>query len=344
MRTRQACALSVPYHARMARPVADPRDGALGPASGPGALALPLSTAWAPCQYLSDPDTGVRFARPERTHRCTAVRPREPVAIDMQRATCLTGSHESCPAFVSARSRRETALAAADVRGPWNEPAAAPARTTPLILAGGGRSVGLDRAAAAGTERRRSGGAAYSGSRRSAGEAGPSAAPVVRSRRSVSRGGVPEGGARDASTARGRSARERARGPSPGGVIVAIIVVLGALAVVAARLPGIGRSEAAPSSPALAAATSIASPIESTLSSIAPTTSPTSVPTTTPTLAAETPTPPPTPVGAHTYRVKPGDTLSAIAARFGVSAQEIQQLNGISDPRLLQIGQVLKIP
>lgn len=45
-----------------------------------------------------------------------------------------------------------------------------------------------------------------------------------------------------------------------------------------------------------------------------------------------------------TYKVVSGDTLNAIASRFGVSASSLQTLNKIRDPRLLRIGQVLKIP
>lgn len=42
--------------------------------------------------------------------------------------------------------------------------------------------------------------------------------------------------------------------------------------------------------------------------------------------------------------VKEGDTLEVIAGRHGVSVDALQRLNGISDPRTLQIGQVLKLP
>jgi len=54
-----------------------------------------------------------------------------------------------------------------------------------------------------------------------------------------------------------------------------------------------------------------------------------------------TPTVTPTPA---LYTVQPGDTLLAIAAQFGVSVQSIQEINGIIDPRRLQLGQVLIIP
>ena len=45
-----------------------------------------------------------------------------------------------------------------------------------------------------------------------------------------------------------------------------------------------------------------------------------------------------------TYVVQSGDTLSGIAARFGTTVQELVQLNDISNPNLLYIGEVLKLP
>jgi murein DD-endopeptidase MepM/ murein hydrolase activator NlpD len=45
-----------------------------------------------------------------------------------------------------------------------------------------------------------------------------------------------------------------------------------------------------------------------------------------------------------TYTVAPGDTLGAIANRFGVTVEELAALNGIADPNLLAVGQVLAIP
>ena len=45
-----------------------------------------------------------------------------------------------------------------------------------------------------------------------------------------------------------------------------------------------------------------------------------------------------------TYRVKSGDTLYAIAARFNTTTRVLIQLNGITDPSKLKIGQVLKLP
>ena len=46
----------------------------------------------------------------------------------------------------------------------------------------------------------------------------------------------------------------------------------------------------------------------------------------------------------RTYTIKTGDTLIGIAARFETTYQAITELNGISDPSRLRVGQVLKIP
>ena len=42
------------------------------------------------------------------------------------------------------------------------------------------------------------------------------------------------------------------------------------------------------------------------------------------------------------YTVRKGDTLSGIAARFGMSLTDIVKLNGIADPNLIYPGQVIK--
>ncbi len=47
---------------------------------------------------------------------------------------------------------------------------------------------------------------------------------------------------------------------------------------------------------------------------------------------------------AGTYTVASGDTLGAIANRFGVTVDDLVTFNGIADPNLLAVGQVLAIP
>lgn len=85
----------------------------------------------------------------------------------------------------------------------------------------------------------------------------------------------------------------------------------------------------------------------------APTSVPTPSPQPSPTVQV---TPPPTskpskppatskPIASYrTYRVKPGDTLSAIAAKYGTTVSAIASLNHLSDPGALSVGQVLLIP
>ena len=68
---------------------------------------------------------------------------------------------------------------------------------------------------------------------------------------------------------------------------------------------------------------------------------PTSTPKPATPSATPTPTATPTPI---IYTIKPGDTLLSIAIDFDIPVEDIQTANGIIDPRLLQIGQVLIIP
>ena len=45
-----------------------------------------------------------------------------------------------------------------------------------------------------------------------------------------------------------------------------------------------------------------------------------------------------------TYTVRPGDTLSGIAARFGTTYQELARINHISNPNLIYPGQQIRLP
>ncbi len=47
---------------------------------------------------------------------------------------------------------------------------------------------------------------------------------------------------------------------------------------------------------------------------------------------------------ATTYTVKFGDTLSAIAQAFGISLEALMQANNLTEPSLIRVGQVLRIP
>jgi LysM repeat protein len=145
------------------------------------------------------------------------------------------------------------------------------------------------------------------------------------------------------------------RGIGQGGLVALMAVAFGALAVT--RLTGGGPSIV----PAAAGEGGSPSPSIVATSRPAPTTEPTAPEATSgaapsrtlvpsdvePTPGAPTPTPAtstPRPSSGGTYRVQGGDTLSEIAAANGTTWQVLAQLNGITDPRKIRVGQVLKLP
>jgi LysM repeat protein len=56
------------------------------------------------------------------------------------------------------------------------------------------------------------------------------------------------------------------------------------------------------------------------------------------------PPPPPPPPCTWTYVVRAGDTLYAIAARYGTSVQPLAAINHLRNPSYIYVGQRLKIP
>lgn len=79
-----------------------------------------------------------------------------------------------------------------------------------------------------------------------------------------------------------------------------------------------------------------------------PSPSPTAVATVKASVSAATPSPrAPTPTPRSTpriYVVQKGDSLSTIAARYGVTVQALMAANGLANPNLVNVGQVLVIP
>jgi LysM repeat protein len=73
-------------------------------------------------------------------------------------------------------------------------------------------------------------------------------------------------------------------------------------------------------------------------------------PTLVPTEVEPTPAPPqasataPPSARPATYKVRSGDTLGGIAREFGTTVSVLMELNGIENPRLLRVGQVLELP
>tara|TARA_B100000029_G_scaffold516220_1_gene627741 strand:+ start:7476 stop:7934 length:459 start_codon:yes stop_codon:yes gene_type:complete len=90
-----------------------------------------------------------------------------------------------------------------------------------------------------------------------------------------------------------------------------------------------------------------ATPTEQANVSPSPTATPTPTPISTPTLASTpeaTPTPTPTPTPKIEHTVLDGETISGIAARYGVTTQQIMELNPSLDPNLIFTGEVILIP
>jgi nucleoid-associated protein YgaU len=86
--------------------------------------------------------------------------------------------------------------------------------------------------------------------------------------------------------------------------------------------------------------TPVTSPTSTPAASPAPSLSPTEPAGASPS-ASSAPTPAATPIS---YVVKRGDTLSSIAAQFGVTWQSIVDLNHLDNPNHIEPGQVLLIP
>lgn len=133
-----------------------------------------------------------------------------------------------------------------------------------------------------------------------------------------------------------------------GQAVLALAMIGAVAALLVARLgPGTGVSGPTGTPGASASAIIAGSPTPGATAAPTPTTTP--PPSTTPGPSpAASPTPrttaKPSPSAGRTYTVKPGDTLSSIAARFGTTVKALQTLNGITDPSLIHPGQVLKIP
>jgi hypothetical protein len=140
------------------------------------------------------------------------------------------------------------------------------------------------------------------------------------------------------------------RGVGQGGLVALMAVAFGALAV--GRLTG-GGPDVTPAGGAGAGSarpSAIGTPAAATTRPSTSEASPASGPgrTLVPSDVEPTPgTPQTTPVAStsgSTYKVKSGDTLSGIAADHGTTWQVIAQLNKITDPSKLHVGQVLLLP
>jgi LysM repeat protein len=131
--------------------------------------------------------------------------------------------------------------------------------------------------------------------------------------------------------------------PSRVALTGASVVLLVGAAAAAASTHGFGLLPA--NSVLTVRATDRPSPTPTPLASASPTTSPTPATTATPTATPRAATPSP---AAHptprTYVVQSGDSLSSIAARFGVTVRALAAANNLDPNKVINIGQVLIIP
>jgi LysM repeat protein len=266
------------------------------------------------CPLLESADGAWRSAYASRDHRCWAVRPPAPLALAKQRQLCLVRAHAGCATYQAARAdgrQRQpgdddgaVAIAASTL---WP-----PVRSTPLALEPSrGRTGALPVASA-----------------RAGGQTLLVALMVLAFLVLV----IARTTSPSTPVTPGPSASADAAGL--GGASVP------AVSPEAPSPPSAGESPGAPATP---------SPATPSPTPEASTPAPTPVAATSPaTLAPSSPaavaSPTPVPVGLARYTVKSGDTLSLIAARFGVTVKALADANGITNTRLIRVGQVLVIP
>ena len=277
-----------------------------GPSSGVRELVLAM------CPFLAGEEGG-RAAQPSREQRCGAVAPAALLTLDKQRRLCLTDEHRQCATYLAAHAALSDGFVA-DAPDGGRETTGAPARTGAIPINDGHGHA----------------------DRHSLRWALPSTAPVV--------------------LERGRSAvgatwlRER-RAPQLG---LATLMVAAFVVLVVARLTGSPVVSPAPRDAGAVGSPSAAIVALASTSPAAPSPeSPTPAPIDTPTPGSSAvvaspsvgPTPIPTlPSTSRTYTVRSGDTVGAIAARFGTTVKAIVAANHLADARVIHVGQVLIIP
>jgi hypothetical protein len=124
--------------------------------------------------------------------------------------------------------------------------------------------------------------------------------------------------------------------------VVLVGLALGALLLARGPLtPGSsGAGDDGPSASSAASPSASLAPASSAPSVAPASSAPTSRPTARPRPSAA-PTAAPRP---RSYKIQRGDTLGAIAARFGTTVKKLAALNNITNPSLIRVGQVLRLP
>jgi LysM repeat protein len=244
---------------------------------------------FAACRYLFAASGGWRASDAIRDHRCAALDPPSPIALEKQRRLCLTGAHAVCPTFLAAREERGRTLGSVD---PGWAPARPVVRTAPVVVG----SPQRDRAFAGLLMPARLGEVAL----------GVMAIVVVvlLGSRLLGGAGVPEPSPIAAVAASATPAASVDAGPSA-----------------VARSPGPDESGSPSGSSSSSSASPDASAASSPLSSASPAASP-----------------------KRTHKVRSGETLSMIAAKYGTTVTALVKLNKIKNPSLIHAGLVLRLP
>jgi LysM repeat protein len=237
------------------------------------------------CPYLATEDGTWRSANAVRDHRCMAVNPPVPLALEKQRRLCLVAAHLGCATYEAAQANRD---AARSPSGP-NRPIA---RTTPVVLDRGRFDLRMPAIQADRT----------SGQAVLVGVLGVALVAILVARPA----GQP-----------GAAVVPPSQSPSPTQPTESAVVATPGASIEPSEQPPSIEPTATPG--ASASATPVATPT-----------------------ATPAPTEPAT--SGATYKVKSGDTLSAIAARFNTTVRVLVDLNAIDDPSRLRVGQVLKLP
>jgi LysM repeat protein len=259
------------------------------------------------CPYLISAAGTWRGSQPTRDHRCSATQPQAAPSPAKQRGLCLAPTYGTCATYVAAQELEAGRAVATpqSASGFWPE-----TRSTLLALEPGhGRSASF-----------------LGSSRKGGGQALLVGLMVLAFLVLVIARTAPQSG-------QGASSSATGGGPA------------------ATMSPTDARptdSAAAPGSPSASGATSPAT------SAAPPSLPPSERPTGSP-AASERPTQTPTPgatprasagpsvTAATSYKVRSGDTLSGIAARFGTTVKKIKVANGLTS-NLIRTGQVLIIP
>lgn len=139
------------------------------------------------------------------------------------------------------------------------------------------------------------------------------------------------------------------RSAAQGGLVALMAVAFGALVVSRPSTGGpdlrptvVDDGSAGPSAAGSAAPTS--APSTEPVASPAATPDRTLVPSEVEPSAQPAATPAPPDAAPTSYTIKRGDTLSGVAGEFGTTWQVLAEINGITDPGRLRVGQVIQLP